>query len=231
MNDEKLTTETPDFWESYEQAFEARYRCTIDDPDRPPDEIIGIYCAGFRAGFAASQARQEPPSPLDVVLFCPECKMQHIDEAKPDNCENCGVEKRRHFIADDRFDGKHPCSTFEAWLNPPHKKHRCHGCNNVWRAAAYPTNGVAFVPAPKEARQEPPSPWVDVNVRLPELFGTYLATVDDPDELIVMQVWFDRVARKFKTNDHYRHFPGKVIAWMPLPPQPPPYRPAPKEAQ
>lgn len=59
--------------------------------------------------------------------------------------------------------------------------------------------------------------WIAIEERLPEYFGTYIATVQDPDELIVMDVWFDRVEQEFKTNDRFRQDPGKVIAWMPLP--------------
>jgi hypothetical protein len=56
--------------------------------------------------------------PLDLVLHCPACKLQHIDEP------------------DERTPG---------WVNPPHKSHLCHGCGCIWRPAEVPTNGVAKV--------------------------------------------------------------------------------------
>lgn len=51
---------------------------------------------------------------FDVVLFCPKCKEQHIDESE----------------------------TNGTWKNPPHKKHLCHFCGNIWKAANIHTNGV-----------------------------------------------------------------------------------------
>lgn len=55
------------------------------------------------------------PPPIDMVLYCPSCGLQHIDKA----CDG--------------------------WGNPPHRSHLCHGCNHVWRPADVPTNGVAAV--------------------------------------------------------------------------------------
>jgi rubrerythrin len=77
--------------------------------------------------------------PEDAILFCPNCKTQHIDKAEPDVCELCGIDVDAHDATG--------CDEFKAWLNPPHKKHRCHECNHVWRAANVPTNGVASLEA------------------------------------------------------------------------------------
>lgn len=67
-----------------------------------------------------AQAQREV-KPLDMVLHCPECGRQHIDEPN----EAAG------------------------WGNPPHKSHLCRkedgGCGNVWRPADIPTNGVRAV--------------------------------------------------------------------------------------
>jgi hypothetical protein len=86
--------------------------------------------------------------PIDVVLFCPLCKFQHIDEAEPNTCQNCGHGAEYHkgsecYLHDSGCD----CTGFKAWLNPPHKSHRCLNpeCNHVWRAANIPTNGVEKV--------------------------------------------------------------------------------------
>jgi hypothetical protein len=72
--------------------------------------------------------------PVDLLLFCPRCGHQHVDEARPHVCETCGK-------------GQNACGcvTFTAWLNPPHKSHRCEACNHVWRPADVPTNGVAAI--------------------------------------------------------------------------------------
>jgi hypothetical protein len=83
---------------------------------------------------------QELKAPVDMLLFCPQCGEQHVDEANPGVCEICGGEK------DDfpRNEGSLicACGNFTEWLNPPHKSHRCNFCNHVWRPADVPTNGV-----------------------------------------------------------------------------------------
>jgi len=53
--------------------------------------------------------------PIDMLLFCPVCGLQHVD------------------AADERTPG---------WTNPPHKSHLCHGCGHIWRPSDRPTNGV-----------------------------------------------------------------------------------------
>jgi HPt (histidine-containing phosphotransfer) domain-containing protein len=91
----------------------------------------------------------ESGKPVDMLLFCPHCGEQHVDEAKPDVCEACGHESKWHFEGDNLPSGRTGCAhpectyeTFTAWLNPPHKSHRCTSCNHVWRPADVPTNGV-----------------------------------------------------------------------------------------
>ena len=57
--------------------------------------------------------------PIDMLLFCPNCHMQHIDAPE------------------------------EGWTNPPHKSHTCRprdgGCGTIWRPADIPTNGVRAI--------------------------------------------------------------------------------------
>jgi hypothetical protein len=84
--------------------------------------------------------------PIDILLFCPNCAEQHIDEAKPDICETCGFDVHSC-----------KCGTFTAWLNPPHKSHRCEECNHVWRPADVPTNGVRAIQT-KGSRDGNPKP-------------------------------------------------------------------------
>lgn len=74
----------------------------------------------------AAEARAE--SPIDMVLYCPKCDVQHIDapdERTPD------------------------------WKNPSHKSHLCHGCGHIWRPSDHPTNGVASLPSGKDAATTP----------------------------------------------------------------------------
>jgi hypothetical protein len=85
-------------------------------------------------------------APIDVVLFCPRCRFQHIDKAEPDVCQECGHAAYFHQgpqkVCLGHINAACNCQSFVAWLNPPHKSHRCSNCNAVWRPADAPTNGV-----------------------------------------------------------------------------------------
>lgn len=63
-----------------------------------------------------------PAQPIDMVLHCPKCGLQHIDA--PDT--NYDPHYEGHMI----------------WTNPPHRSHLCHGCRHIWRPADVHTNGV-----------------------------------------------------------------------------------------
>ena len=76
------------------------------------DQARFFYMSGVRAMAAPSWLK-----PIDMVLRCPVCAMQHIDEPQPDR----------------------------GWDNPPHRSHECQGCGNVWRPADIPTNGVVSI--------------------------------------------------------------------------------------
>jgi rubrerythrin len=99
------------------------------------------------------EAQLEKAKPVDLLLYCPKCGEQHIDEARPDVCETCGFD----------IPGC-KCGTFTAWLNPPHKSHRCEECNHVWRPADVPTNGVRELKT-KGSRDGDPQPrWYNANL-------------------------------------------------------------------
>jgi hypothetical protein len=66
---------------------------------------------------AITQGKVPEPLPIDMVLHCPGCGLQHIDAPEPGT----------------------------NWTNPPHRSHKCHGCGDVWRPADVPTNGVAAI--------------------------------------------------------------------------------------
>ncbi len=63
---------------------------------------------------------------IDMVLHCPKCGMQHVD-------------------APDKPSDASPVLYADAWDNPPHRSHLCHGCGHIWRPADVATNGVAAV--------------------------------------------------------------------------------------
>lgn len=94
---------------------------------------------------AAHQAEQQAErEPIDMVLHCQKCGMQHIDAPEDADCDGEVV----HSFG---------------WSNPPHRSHLCHGCGHVWRPADVPTNGVQAVktkgkadsPVMQQAEREP----------------------------------------------------------------------------
>lgn len=57
--------------------------------------------------------------PVKMILHCPVCHQQHIDEI--DEEANPG------------------------WKNPPHTSHKCLGCGTIWQPAEIPTEGVRIL--------------------------------------------------------------------------------------
>jgi len=102
-----------------------------------PDERTrkgGLAFSGFAMKRYARQAVAEIV--IDMVLYCPKCGMQHIDEP------------------------------YSEWTNPPHRSHLCAGCGHIWRPSDTATNGVLRTASGKDAdtvpsmqvEQESPSP-------------------------------------------------------------------------
>lgn len=73
-----------------------------------------------------------PAVPIQMILHCPRCGLQHVDEP------------------DERTPG---------WTNPPHRSHLCHGCGCIWRPADCPTTGVAALYTSGTADSWPASAW------------------------------------------------------------------------
>lgn len=80
--------------------------------------------------------------PTPMLIFCPECSEQHIDEVEPmKGCPWCGKLVPESDPCDPPAD---ICShTRERWTNPPHRSHKCEHCGWVWRISDFPTRGVA----------------------------------------------------------------------------------------
>jgi hypothetical protein len=81
-----------------------------------------------RAVLAITSAPAVQP-PIDMVLFCPDCGMQHIDAPEEEEYEDKSGALRMK------------CD----WTNPPHRSHLCGDCGHIWRPADVPTNGVSAV--------------------------------------------------------------------------------------
>ena len=74
-----------------------------------------------------------PRKPVDMVLHCPNCGVQHIDKPEANTGQYAGM------------DGT--C----VWTNPPHRSHLCGHCGWQWRPSDTPTNGVAGLQTAGEA--------------------------------------------------------------------------------
>jgi hypothetical protein len=86
------------------------------EPHVIEDAVAIVKQAADALAFAAAPRSEVPP--VDMLLFCPKCGLQHIDE--PDERTPDGS-------------------------NPPHRSHLCHGCGCIWRPADVPTNGVVRI--------------------------------------------------------------------------------------
>lgn len=72
-----------------------------------------------------------PTAPVQMILHCPACALQHID------------------APDERTPG---------WANRPHKSHLCHGCGHIWRPSDVATDGVAATQTRGSADSAPVAP-------------------------------------------------------------------------
>ncbi len=100
--------------------------------------MMRVANAAHKAGFELGKKRmaaardQQDAKPVDMVLHCPLCHLQHIDEAE--------VLPMAYAIGAANFS-----PGYVPWDNPPHRSHLCHGCGHIWRPADVPTNGVAAI--------------------------------------------------------------------------------------
>ncbi|WP_446903052.1 hypothetical protein [Burkholderia sp. YIM B11467] len=104
--------------------------CAIGD-EWPDAEDKAFYDAELRLlGRLTALLAAHPgqPAPIDMLLFCPKCGVQHID-------------------AEEWHDDPHDIEQgqIRVWDNPPHRSHLCHACGTIWRPADVPTNGVAAI--------------------------------------------------------------------------------------
>lgn len=83
----------------------------------PPRTDKGKICVAMIEDLYLAMRRSLPASqePIPMVLFCPMCGVQHIDEVAP------------------------------GYTNPPHRSHLCSGCGCIWRPADVATVGVARI--------------------------------------------------------------------------------------
>lgn len=80
----------------------------------------------------------ETQRPIDMILNCPACGLQHIDEPEGEGDDGATIKR------------------VDVWTNPPHRSHLCHGCGHIWRPADVPTNGVAEIQT--KGKNDSPAP-------------------------------------------------------------------------
>lgn len=85
------------------------------------------HCPKGKCAMPSAPAASQP---IDMVLHCPACGMQHIDAPERGVLVSGGPNAGR---------------VRAGWSNPPHRSHLCHSCGHIWRPADVPTNGIQAV--------------------------------------------------------------------------------------
>lgn len=101
-----------------DELVERRFHFTDDAPFfvQTADGEVSLG-AGWLA-ITEQEYERLTAGPIKMILHCPRCQLQHVDE---------------------------PDERTPEWDNPPHRSHLCHGCGCIWRPADVPTEGVAAI--------------------------------------------------------------------------------------
>jgi hypothetical protein len=83
---------------------------------------------------AVDDALLELSKPIPMILHCPACGEQHVDEPEPTR----------------------------NWTNPPHRSHLCLTCGHIWRPADVCTSGVATIQTKGKADNPAPERSIDM---------------------------------------------------------------------
>lgn len=105
-------------WQSVEKLEEAIHRARFAHRNPAPYNNADAYDRSYAQRIANAVRKwldAQPAIPIPMVLLCPVCGTQHIDEPTPE------------------------------WPNPPHRSHLCGSCGCIWRPADVPTVGVASI--------------------------------------------------------------------------------------
>lgn len=124
---------TPDTWRRSVLAMwtrARRYDWSIPDAvlDRMRDVLLGRVSL----------------EPIKMILHCPACGKQHIDEPEPEEvvCNPIGVIEAWTNPPHRSHGAWNMAAVKGVWTNPPHRSHLCNGCGHIWRPADVPTTGV-----------------------------------------------------------------------------------------
>jgi hypothetical protein len=110
-NPDAVAKARADFVEWFVKRYPAN--SVMSNPARQAPEIFRIVQV-YLDRYAAPSSETKP---LEMRLYCPNCKAQHIDQPQPE----------------------------KGWTNPPHRSHECQSCGCVWRPADVPTTGVETI--------------------------------------------------------------------------------------
>lgn len=118
----------------YEQVFDALFADALSN---------GLYNAwhGLLDCTLLNQAHElaTQVQPVPMVLHCPQCHMQHIDDEEHASARSYVDGGPLGMIETTSIDGA------VVWDNPPHRSHLCHACGCVWRPADVATTGVESI--------------------------------------------------------------------------------------
>ena len=103
--------------------------------------LFGSHVSSWLRDLAATLAEfPKENAPIDMLLHCPRCHVQHVDVPKSCDmgrgCDAVGVCYAEAHGEPER------CT---AWTNRPHRSHLCADCGYIWRPADVPTNGVTEI--------------------------------------------------------------------------------------
>ena len=117
----------------------ARAALAAITPTEPADPDAATGCADDQtfAAFSAKKLREAvdkvmptEPAAIPMILHCPKCGVQHVDEPED------GFHEGQDAVSGSWSSG---------WDNPPHRSHLCHGCGCIWRPADVATEGVRAI--------------------------------------------------------------------------------------
>lgn len=89
-------------------------------------EFWKLIADAVDAGIAKAARPEVVQKPLDMLLFCPRCNVQHVDRPQPE----------------------------QGWTNPPHATHTCQSCGLLWRPSNGLTNGIRMLPLLEDKHRE-----------------------------------------------------------------------------
>jgi hypothetical protein len=86
----------------------------------------------LKAEAALAQSPAPAAKPIPMLLWCPKCHVQHIDDVES-------------VLAWTGGSAPEPSHDEITWDNPPHRSHLCHACGCIWRPADVATEGVRSI--------------------------------------------------------------------------------------